>query len=130
MAITIDGLTPFPRSAMTRSRSVLSIVAAGVLLAAALVLNTSPALAANLLTNPGFESGSLSGWSCTGTTSAAVTTPVHTGSWALSGGATASDNAKCTQTVAVQPSTAYTLSSWVRGSYVYVGVTGGPATWT
>jgi chitinase len=30
----------------------------------------------------------------------------------------------------VQPNTAYTLSAWVRGSYVYLGVAGGVSTWT
>jgi len=43
---------------------------------------------------------------------------------------TASDHAQCTQTVAVQPNTTYALSAWVRGNYVYLGVTGGPSTWT
>jgi hypothetical protein len=41
-----------------------------------------------------------------------------------------SDIAKCSQTVAVRPNTAYTLSGWVRGSYVYLGVDGGSSTWT
>ncbi|WP_344179657.1 glycoside hydrolase family 18 protein [Kribbella lupini] len=88
----------------------------------------SPAQAANILTNPGFESGSLSGWSCSG--GSVVSSPVRTGSHALQGGVTSSDTAQCSQTVAVQPSTAYTLSAWVRGSYVYLGVTGGASTWT
>jgi chitinase len=87
-----------------------------------------PAEAANLLTNPGFESGTLAGWSCSGGT--VVTSPVHSGTRALAGAATASDNARCTQTVAVRPNTAYALSAWVRGNYVYLGVTGGPSTWT
>lgn len=105
------------------------ILGAAILLVTGLLVTTN-AYAANLLTNPGFESGSLSGWSCTGTGSGVVTTPVHSGSYALNGNATASDNAQCTQTVAVQPSTAYTLTGWVRGSYVYLGVTGGASTWT
>ena len=96
----------------------------GVLLAGI----TVPAQAANILTNPGFESGSLSGWSCSG--GSVVTTPVRTGGYALNGGVTSSDFAKCSQTVSVQPSTSYTLSAWVRGSYVYLGVTGGTSTWT
>ena len=28
------------------------------------------------------------------------------------------------------PNTAYTLSGWVRGNYVYLGVVGGASTWT
>ena len=93
---------------------------------AALVLTlvvVQPASAANLLTNAGFESGSLSGWSCSG--GSVVSSPVHSGSYALS----ASDYGRCTQTVTVRPSTTYTVSAWVRGNPVYLGVTGGPSTW-
>ncbi len=32
--------------------------------------------------------------------------------------------------MAVQPNTAYTLEAWVRGNYMYLGVTGGSSTWT
>ncbi|MEV7420275.1 carbohydrate binding domain-containing protein [Streptomyces sp. NPDC089919] len=100
------------------------------LLGAAAVL-TSPgaAFGANLLSNGDFEAGT-AGWSCSGGLGSAVSSPVHGGAKALAGAATASDNAKCTQTVAVQPNTKYTLSAWVRGSYVYLGVTGGASTWT
>ncbi len=90
----------------------------------------TPASAANLVANPGFESGALSPWACTGGLGSVVTSPVRTGTRALAGAASASDNAKCTQTVAVQPNTAYVLSAWVRGNYVYLGVTGGNQVWT
>lgn len=86
--------------------------------------------AANVLTNPGFESGSLSPWSCTGNLGSVVSSPVHGGSKALAGAVSSSDTAQCTQTVAVQPNTVYSLSGWVRGSYVYLGVNGGSSTWT
>ena len=88
------------------------------------------ALAANILGNGGFETGSLSNWTCSAGTGSVVSTPVHSGSYALAGAASASDTAQCTQTVAVKANTAYTLSAWVRGSYVYLGVTGGASTWT
>lgn len=88
------------------------------------------AQAANILTNPGFESGALSPWSCTGNLGSIVSSPVHGGSKALSGAVSSSDNAQCSQTVAVQPNTTYSLSGWVRGSYVYLGVDGGASTWT
>ncbi len=113
------------------NRRATAVGAAALLLATAAVAAVpSSASAANILTNPGFETGTLSGWSCSGGLGSVVSTPVHGGSKALAGAASASDNAKCAQTVAVQPNTTYSLSSWVRGNYVYLGVTGGASTWT
>ncbi len=91
------------------------------------------ALAANILTNPGFESG-LSGWTCSATSGAAVvSSPVHSGSGALSATPAGQDYARCQQTVSVRPSSSYTLSAWVRGNYVFLGATGtggtDPQTW-
>ena len=99
-----------------------------LLVVAGLVGVTQTAQAANLLTNPGFEAGSLSGWTCSG--GSVITSPTRTGGFALNGAVSGSDFAQCSQTVAVQPNAAYTLSAWVRGSYVYLGVTGGASTWT
>ncbi|WP_374324952.1 carbohydrate binding domain-containing protein [Streptomyces sp. AP-93] len=114
-----------------RTRTRLACALGATLLGAAAVL-TSPgaAFGANLLSNGDFESGTTAGWSCSGGLGSVVGSPVHGGSKALAGAASASDNAKCVQTVAVQPNTSYTLSAWVRGSYVYLGVTGGASTWT
>ncbi len=81
------------------------------------------AAAANLLANPGFETGNLSGWSCSAL-GTVVASPVHAGSHALAGAASSSDDAQCTQTVSVQPSSAYTLSGWVEGTYVFIGDSG------
>ncbi|MEU7872714.1 glycosyl hydrolase family 18 protein, partial [Dactylosporangium sp. NPDC049140] len=53
------------------------------------------------LTNGNFETGSLAPW--TGSLCSVVSTPVHGGTKALKAAASASDNAQCSQTVAVQP---------------------------
>jgi hypothetical protein len=105
----------------------LAVVGAG--------LTALPAAAdSNLLTNPGFETGDLSGWSCDPGTGAVVSSPVHSGSHALAGTPSSSDDAQCTQQVSVQPNSSYSLSGWVQGSYVYLGVTGtgtnDTSTWT
>ncbi|AVV45615.1 carbohydrate binding domain-containing protein [Streptomyces sp. ID05-04B] len=102
---------------------------AGLALAGAVAL-PGTAQAANVLTNPGFESGALSPWTCTGDLGSVVSSPTHSGSKALTGAVSSSDNAKCSQTVSVRPNTAYALTGWVRGSYVYLGVDGGASTWT
>ena len=88
----------------------------------------SASAATNLVTNAGFESGTLSGWSCPA--GGVTTTAPHSGSYALQATPSASDIAQCSQSVAVQPNTAYSLSAWVKGSNVYLGVDGGPSTWT
>ncbi|MGV9639686.1 carbohydrate binding domain-containing protein [Streptomyces sp. NPDC003514] len=111
-------------------RRVLALVGTAALAVAGAVALPGTAHAANVLANPGFESGGLSPWSCTGNLGSVVSSPVHGGSKALSGAASASDNARCSQSVAVQPNTTYSLSGWVRGSYVYLGVDGGASTWT
>ncbi|MFQ3557540.1 glycoside hydrolase family 18 protein [Streptomyces gramineus] len=86
---------------------------------------------ADLARNGGFESG-LDNWSCTAGTT--VTSPVHGGTHALQATPAGSDNAQCTQTVTVQPGAQYTLSGYVRGSYVYLGAGGtgttDVSTWT
>ncbi|MFE9492688.1 carbohydrate binding domain-containing protein [Streptomyces collinus] len=119
------------RNPLRRTRRRLLAVLGTVALAfgGALAL-PGTAQAANILTNPGFESGGLSPWTCSGNLGSVVSSPVHGGSKALQGAVTSSDNAQCSQTVAVQPNTSYALQGWVRGSYVYLGVDGGASTWT
>ncbi|MBB5872391.1 chitinase [Allocatelliglobosispora scoriae] len=97
---------------------------------AAVALTIAPAAAAEVITNGGLETGSLSPWTCNGSTGSVVSTPVHGGTKALQGAVTASDNAQCVQTVPTVSGTSYTLTAWVRGNYVYLGVTGGASTWT
>jgi hypothetical protein len=122
---------------MKRTRLRALIAAPAALLLATFLAGTAAAApvaaAANLLTNPGFETGTLSGWTCSATDHA-TTSPAHSGSAALAGAASASDDAQCSQTVSVQPSSAYTLTGWVQGSYVFLGDTGtgtsDTSTWT
>jgi chitinase len=94
---------------------------------------TTPPTSGNPVVNGGFETGSLSPWTCTGTASV-VTTPVHSGSHALEGTPSSSADAQCSETVTVLPSHTYTLTGWVDGSYVYLGVSGtgtsDTSTWT
>src|SRR5512139_3295561 len=109
---------------MKRLLLVLALVTTGALIAA------PGASAAELAVNGGFETGSLSPWSCTGGTGSVVSSPVHSGTKALQGAASSSDNAQCTQTVSVVSGSSYTLSGWLRGNYTYIGITGGASTWT
>ncbi|WP_448319502.1 chitinase [Streptomyces sp. CO7] len=109
---------------MDRARP-LTLLLVAALAAGGLAALTPTAQAADseLARNGGFEAG-LDGWSCTAGSGAAVTTPVRSGTKALQATPAGSDNAKCSQTVTVKPNATYTLSGWVRGSYVYLGVTG------
>ncbi|WP_409469968.1 chitinase [Streptomyces sp. HC307] len=83
--------------------------------------------------NAGFESG-LSNWTCSANSGTTVSSPVHSGTSALKATPAGQDNARCSQTVAVQPNSTYTLSGWVQGGYTYLGVTGtgttDVSTWT
>ncbi|WP_203925064.1 carbohydrate binding domain-containing protein, partial [Rugosimonospora africana] len=100
--------------------------------AAAVILAIPAAQAAtNPITNPGFETGNLTGWSCD-TTDSAVTGHAHTGTYALAGAATSSNTAQCSQTLTVATNTTYTLTAYVNGNYTYLGTTGAATatTWT
>ncbi|MFI8325403.1 chitinase [Streptomyces sp. NPDC085529] len=119
---------------MDRTRP-LTLLLAGALAVGGLTALTPAAQAADseLARNGGFEAG-LDGWNCTAGSGAVVSSPVHSGTKALQATPAGSDNAKCSQTITVKPNAAYTLSGWVRGSYVYLGVTGtgttDTSTWT
>ncbi|QJS09691.1 chitinase [Streptomyces argyrophyllae] len=106
-----------------RPRSVLAALTAALLAVPGITALSSAARAADadVAVNGGFESG-LTGWTCTAGTT--VTSPVHSGSAALQATPAGSDNAQCSQTVTVQPNAQYTLSGYVRGSYVYLGASG------
>ncbi|MER7668452.1 glycosyl hydrolase family 18 protein [Kitasatospora sp. NPDC096128] len=83
------------------------------------------------LVNGDLETGKPAPWTCQ-SGGGIVTTPVHSGSYALQAATSASQAGDCTQTVALKPNTAYTLSGWVQGNYAYLGVSGGAnaSTWT
>jgi chitinase len=113
---------------MNLRRTALAVGAAAALLVGTATIPSiaeaaTTTAATNLLSNPGFESGSLSPWTCAGS-GAVVTAPVHTGAYALSNAATSGDVSKCSQTVSVQPSSSYSLSGYVTGSYTILGVSG------
>ncbi|MFF4751728.1 chitinase [Streptomyces sp. NPDC002514] len=129
----------------TRTRTVLAALTAALLAVPGITVLSSAARAADAdlalpqprtdsaggTPNGGFESG-LDGWTCpAGTT---VASPVHAGTAALQATPAGSDNAQCAQTVSVQPDAQYTLSGYVRGSYVYLGASGtgttDVSTWT
>ncbi|MFC1429141.1 carbohydrate binding domain-containing protein [Streptacidiphilus sp. N1-3] len=108
------------------ARRVLVGACCGALLGAGALLATGGSAQASttqLLANPGFESGNLGSWSCS-TADKVVTSPVSSGSYALSGTPVGSDFAQCAQTVSVAPNSTYTLTGKVEGSYVYLGATG------
>jgi hypothetical protein len=83
------------------------------------------------LTNPGFETGSLSPWTCQ-SGSAVVSSPVHSGAHAVQLAATSGQTGECDQTITVSPNASHKLTVWVRGNYAFAGVSGGASasTWT
>jgi chitinase len=115
---------------VARHHRLIAVIAAAATTAGLLALSALPAVAqTNLLVNGDFQDGNLTGWTCSPLDSI-TTSPTYDSSYALAGAASDSDNAQCTQTVTVDPSTTYTLSGWVEGDYVYLGTTGGSDDWT
>ncbi|MET7269955.1 glycoside hydrolase family 18 protein [Streptomyces flaveolus] len=115
-----------------RVGSAVGAVAAALALTVSAVGQASAA-DVNNAKNAGFEAG-LSNWTCTANSGTTVASPAHSGSAALKATPGGQDNARCAQTVKVQPNSTYTLSAWVQGGYSYLGVTGtgttDVSTWT
>ncbi|MGS2590096.1 chitinase [Streptomyces hebeiensis] len=129
------GRLPAPRTP-ARLKSLLGAAAAVVTVGALSITGlsgTAQAADVNVVKNAGFESG-LSGWSCSAGSGSAVASPAHGGGAALKATPAGQDNAKCVQTVAVRPNSAYALSAWVQGGYAYLGAEGtgttDVSTWT
>ncbi|MGW6907607.1 chitinase [Streptomyces sp. NPDC054940] len=117
---------------MDRFRPLALLTAAALTLPGVTALSSAARAAdVDLARNGGFEAG-LDGWTCTAGTT--VNSPVRSGSSALQATPAGGDNARCAQTVTVKPDSQYTLSGYVRGSYVYLGASGtgttDVSTWT
>ncbi|GAA3198947.1 glycoside hydrolase family 18 protein [Streptomyces virens] len=121
------------RSRPLTRRPLVALLTAAALAATSMTALSSAARAADadLARNGGFESG-LDGWTCTAGTT--VNAPVHSGTSALKATPSGADNARCSQTVTVEPNAQYTLAGHVRGSYVHLGASGtgttDVSTWT
>ncbi|AZM59769.1 MULTISPECIES: chitinase [unclassified Streptomyces] len=121
------------RSRPRARRPLVAFLTATALATTGMTALSAPAGAADadLARNGGFEAG-LDGWSCTA--GETVNSPVHSGSSALKATPAGADNARCAQTVTVEPDSQYTLTGHVRGSYVYLGASGtgttDVSTWT
>jgi chitinase len=93
-------------------------------------LSTPPS--SGSLVNGDFSTGSLSPWVCDSGTAQIATSPTYDSSYALEATPTSSDDAQCEQTITVAADTTYTLSGYLDGNYVYLGVSGAASTdtWT
>lgn len=82
----------------------------------------------NLVVNPGFETGSISGWSSSWGPVAAVNSDPYTGSYGAKNSGTATKGAGLEQVISgILPNTNYTLTAYVKspnGEDCYFGVSG------
>ena len=82
------------------------------------LIATSRVLSANLIVNPGFETGDFTGWTVSPAASlssiAVVSGNAHSGTYAASFGATGVELDVISQTIATTPGTRYNLSFWLE----------------
>lgn len=98
-----------PRGLIAAGAAVLLCVGGAAALTAVGAVGQASAQTSNLLVNPDFATGDLTGWTCDAGTATVVTSPAYPGStYALAATPTSSDDAQCTQTVSVQPDTSWT----------------------
>jgi chitinase len=113
------------RSRPLTRRPLVALLTAAALAATSMTALSSAARAAD-------ADHARNGWTCTAGTT--VNAPVHSGTSALKATPSGADNARCSQTVTVEPDAQYTLAGHVRGSYVHLGASGtgttDVSTWT
>lgn len=92
-------------------------------LAASVAVSSRLAAQTNVLANPGFENGSLSGWATSYGTRSVVGTTTRTGAWS---GKVGSASAIAQTVTGLAPNTTYTVSGWLKaetaGQIAYLGV--------
>ncbi|WP_323746964.1 hypothetical protein [Catenulispora pinisilvae] len=93
-----------------RSRLLAVVSAVGLMFLGTAAIGT-PASAATSITNSGFETGNLSGWTATGVTSVTTTNP-HSGTYAAMVGSTSPSNTSSIAQSFTAPASSPSLSFW------------------